>query len=222
MSLISGTIAKITEQDSGISGFHQVTPNNAEYHKYLNRLEDDDIVLSSGTEVKAGLVVEENPTETTTVNIDGDIEITKKEIVSQSWTRYWVQPNEYVVVQNQGGTFAFEAIEAAISGKIEEVSFDLAQIVRDHPGQWMGGFENRDGNVENGQVFGEEIEYDGDIGDAFLDSDKNQIGPRITFNGIDHKIRVGKSWFQVVNPADYTRKQHLEFLNGYMEQYIEN
>lgn len=78
MSLISGTIAKITGQDSEISGFHQVTPNNAEYHKYLNRVENDDIVLSSGTEIKTGLVVEETPTETTTVNVDGDIEITKK------------------------------------------------------------------------------------------------------------------------------------------------
>jgi hypothetical protein len=220
MALISGTVAKVTSQDGTIDGFHQATPSDASYHKYLNIKSSECYTLSTGAEVIGGIAVEENPKEKTTVSVDSDIQLQTEEVVRTSWTRYWLQPDEFVVVQNKGGTFAFDAIEDAIDGEVEEVEFDLAQIVRDYPGQWMGGFENRDGNVENGTVYGENIEYDGDIGDAFLDSDKNQIGPRITYDNIDHKVRVGPSFFQISKPADYTRKQHLEFLDGFMKHYI--
>jgi hypothetical protein len=218
MSFISGTIGTIGSQDGGISGLYDATPQDADLEKYLNVT--DEFHITGNKTVKTGFAVEEYYTEVETVEVNGDISISTEEVKQKTWTRYWLLPNEFVVVANKGGEFAFSLLESAIDGEIDKVSFDLAQIVRDHPGQWMGGFEDRQDNVENGTFFGEDIEYDGDLGQAFLDSDKNQIGPRIRYNNDDLKLRVGSTWFQVVSPGEYSRQQYLAFLDEIMMNYV--
>ncbi|WP_137291742.1 hypothetical protein [Natronorubrum halophilum] len=219
MGMISGTFATIENQNNDLPDTRELTDNNGDTYAYLNI--DDEFYVGDNTEVKTGLIVESKTDEVDDVEVNGsNITVTSREIEKKIWTRYWIFPQDYVVVQNKSGEFAFKILESITGGDIEKIEFDLAEIVRDHPGQWMGGFEERNDNVESGTLYGEEIEYDGDIGQAFLDSNKNQIGPRISYNNIDLKIRVGDSWFQVTSPGNYTRQQHLEFFNSYMADYI--
>ncbi|KZX47083.1 hypothetical protein AV929_01775 [Haloarcula sp. K1] len=116
--------------------------------------------------------------------------------------------------------FAFNLIEQALNGDLSEAEFELARIVSDHPGQWMGGFEERSDNVRNGILYGDDIEYDGDIGTAFRNSDKNMIGPDIDYGGQTLRLRMGSNWFQVLKPGDFTRKEYLNFLDQYLRKYL--
>lgn len=218
MPMMSGHIARIESSDDSISGFESVAPDDAEFQKYVNS--ERVFNLNTGKTVTEGLAVEEYPNETEVVDVDnGAISIGSTERVARKWTRYWLLGDDYVVVKNADGEFAFKLLESALSGEVEEISLDLAQIVRDHPGQWMGGFEDRSDNVRNGIYYGDNVEFDGDLGDAFLDSNKSMIGPDIDYGGDTLRLRIGEGWFQVLRPGSYTREDYLTFFDDYLSQY---
>lgn len=219
--MLSGHIASIESSNDDISEFQSVVPDTAEFEKYVNI--ENEFTLSTGSEVTQGFAVEEYPQEYEAVDVDGngngEISVGTKERVEKKWTRYWILEDEYVIVENAKGKFAFKLIEAALDGEVEGLSLNLAQIVRDHPGQWMGGFEERSDNVRNGILYGDSIEFDGDMGDAFLNSDKKMIGPDIDYGGEALRLRIGGGWFQILSPGDYTREEYLEFFDDYLSRY---
>lgn len=222
MPMISGRIASISGQENEIDGFHKSDDNgNDELNYYIEQT--DTFYINDSTEVKAGLAVNEYFQEVEDVDVDNDeIEVGRTEVKKRNWTRWWVAKDNFVVAQNKDGEFAFDLIEQATGGEVDKVEFDLPEIVRDYPGQWMGGIEDRQGNVENATFFGEDIEHDGDLGTAFQNSDKSQIGPRIPYDGEELKIRIGPSWYQVVKPANFPRQKYLAFLDEVLLEYDES
>jgi hypothetical protein len=151
---------------------------------------------------------------------DGNVDITKNRHSDWDWARIWVVPNEFIVVSKTSGTFPFDKLTEALDLKVRQAKFNLTEIVQDHPGHWMGGFEDREERVRSGTLYGDEIERDIDMGDAFISADKNQIGPIIDFGGREIKARVTADGFvQVVSPGDYQREKYLSFIGEILITY---
>ncbi|KOX91994.1 hypothetical protein AMS69_15725 [Haloarcula rubripromontorii] len=150
---------------------------------------------------------------------NSDVSIGEREETTWVWTEFWLSRDDFMIVKNSDGIFAFDLVERATGSDIDRVSFDLEDIVSDYSGQWMGSIENRPDNVQSATLYGDDIEDDGDMGDAFLNSSKNQIGPWINYNGQELKVRVGGDWFQVLKPGDYTREQYLKLYMNVLSAY---
>jgi hypothetical protein len=213
--MISGNIAIVEGQQSTYSGFEEDS-EGSELLACVNVT--DTLQINEGT-VKSGLAAEEFYAEEHGLKINGNISVEVQEVKQQRWTRYWLLDNNYVVVQNKEGRFAFDLLQRITGGNVEKVTFDIAAIIDDYPGQWMGSFGNRSNNVNSGTLYGEDIENDTDLGQAYRDSNKSTIGVRMGYNGDTLMLRVGESWFQIVSPGDYTRRQYLEFLENVMMNY---
>lgn len=97
----------------------------------------------------------------------------------------------------------------------------MDDIRTDFPGQWVGGFEQRSGQVESGLLYGSEIEDDTEMGDPFRQtSNKNVIGPKISYRGDSLKLKIGRDgWVQVVKPGTYQRESYLRFVEDVMMNY---
>ncbi|RLM47874.1 hypothetical protein DVK00_05055 [Haloarcula sp. Atlit-47R] len=85
----------------------------------------------------------------------------------------------------------------------------------------MGGFQDREDRVRSGTLYGDEIERDIDMGEAFLSSDKNQIGPNIEFDGTEVKVRITEDGLvQVVGPGNYEREKYLAFIDQMLYEFM--
>lgn len=159
------------------------------------------------------------------VETGGDIRIQREHKPEWEWTEFWVvkkdNPGNFAVVRNSDGTFGFELLADATGANIDQVQFDLEEIRRDFPGQWVGGFEERSGRVQSGLLYGDEIEDDVEMGDPFKKtSNKNVLGPKIDYRGQELKVKVGADgWVQIVSPGTYPRDAYLCFLRDVMLNY---
>lgn len=157
--------------------------------------------------------------------IDGDIQVTTQKRPEWKHTDFWAvkttDGSDFVVAENSGGVFAFDLLENITGLEFTKVRFQLDDIRSDFPGQWVGGFEKRSGQVESGLLYGNEIEDDTEMGDPFRQtSNKNVIGPKISYRGNDLKLKIGRDgWVQVVKPGTYQRESYLRFVEDVMMSY---
>jgi hypothetical protein len=169
-----------------------------------------------------GLIAAKRVQETKKVEIgeDNQIDIQPDRRKDWEWTRFWHIPDSFVVAQKVEGPFPFDKLSESANTEIRQAQFTLTRIVQDHPGQWMGGFQDREERVRSGTLYGEEIEDDREMGNAFINSDKNQIGPIIEFDGQEIKARVSKDGLvQVVSPGRYEREKYLRFIEEILLEY---
>jgi hypothetical protein len=214
--MISGNIAQIENQQETYSDFIEET-NGSDLRSCVNVT--NTLQTNIGT-VKAGIAAEEHYVDRRGLQINGDISIKLKEVKEERWTRYWIADNEYLVVQNKDGRFAYDLIHRITGADVNKISIDISEIIRDYPGQWMGSFGNRSSNVNSGTLYGDDIENDTDLGQAYRNSNKSTIGVKIGYNGDNLMLRIGESWFQIVSPGDYTRKEYLNFFEDVMRNYV--
>lgn len=151
---------------------------------------------------------------TVSITNDNEINIVPDRDSGWKWTRYWFVPGKFVVAENTtDDEFPFTQLTESTGVEITPANFRLSEIVEEYPGQWMGGFQDREERVRSGTLYGDEIEEDIDMGDAFLRSDKNQIGPTIEFGGTEVKVRITEEGLvQVVGPGNYEREKYLTFI----------
>jgi hypothetical protein len=151
---------------------------------------------------------------------DGTIDIYEERSKEWDWATVWVVPDEFVAVSRASNTFPFNKVSEALGTDVRRANFSLTRIVKDHPGHWMGGIQDREERVRAATLWGEEIERDIDMGEAFVSSDKNQIGPIIEYDGQDIKARVTSDGFvQVVSPGRYKREKYLAFIEDILMEY---
>lgn len=153
------------------------------------------------------------------------IDITEERKPVWNWTTLWVvqdaEPQDFVVVKNSDGIFAFDRLEDALSTELSQARFDLESIIDDFPGQWVGGFEERQARVQSGMLYGDDIERDSDMGRPFMNSPKSMIGPIVDYRGDRLKLKIGQDGFvQVVAPGDYSREAYLNFIEDVMLEYL--
>ena len=214
--MLSGNIANIDSQNETLSGFQDASiSDNADLRSYVEIRDDVDV---DGTTMKYGVVVDEYYTTEENVDVSNGIDVSEDEVKKRMWTSFWISPDNFVVVKNSNGTFAFEIIERAIDGEIEDARFDLGRIISQYPGQWMGTFDDRPDNINSGTLFGEDIERDPEIGDAYQNSDKNQIGVEIPYNGKNYMVRIGNQFVQLYGVND--RQEWLEFVDARMKRFF--
>ena len=162
------------------------------------------------------------------VDEDGVIKVQEKLTPVWKMTEFWIvqkqNPGNFIVARNSEGTFVFDLFSKATGTDIEQVKFDLDEIVSDFPGQWVGGFEERPGRVQSGLLYGDDIEDDIEMGDPFQRTrNKNVIGPKIDYRGQKLKVKVGADgWVQIVSPGSYPRDAYLDFIKDVMLNYRRN
>jgi len=215
--MLSGNIAKINSQSERLDGFTDASmSDDAELKSFVELRGEYDI---NGNSMQFGVAVDEYYDTVEDISVSDGIDIAEDEIKKRMWTSFWISDDDFIVVRNSNGTFAFDIIERAINGEVERGEFDLHDIINQYPGQWMGSFDDRPDNVNSGTLFGEDIEQDPDIGDVYETSDKNQIGVRIPYGGKDYTVRVGESFVQLYGIND--RQEWLEFVESRMLGFIQ-
>lgn len=155
-----------------------------------------------------------SPRKTVSITDGNQINIVSNRDAGWNWTDFWLVPDKFVVTEKTADDkFPFSQLTDSTGVEITRASFRLSDIVEEYPGQWMGGFQDREERVRSGTLYGEEIEEDIDMGEAFLRSDKNQIGPKIEFDGTEVKVRITEDGLvQVVGPGNYGREKYLTFI----------
>lgn len=163
-----------------------------------------------------GKIASQSVSDRKTVNITdrNQISIVPDRQSAWKWTRYWLVPGKFVVAESTSDDgFPFDKLTESTGVQINRARFNLSEIVEEYPGQWMGGFQDREEQVRSGTLYGDEIERDIDMGEAFLRSDKSQIGPKIEYGGTEVKVRITEDGLvQVVGPGNYEREKYLTFI----------
>lgn len=182
---------------------------------YIN-IEEELRDIANNTTAIHGKIASEGVSNQKTVEItDGDqINVITDRKPGWNWTDFWLVPGEFIVAEStEDDGFPFTELTQATDIQINRARFKLSEIVEEYPGQWMGGFQDREEQVRSGTLYGDEIERDIDMGEAFLRSDKNQIGPSIEFDGTEVKVRITEDGLvQVVGPGNFEREKHLSFI----------
>lgn len=179
--------------------------------------------VANDTTAIHGKIASQSVANRKTVSItDGDrINIVPDRQSGWNWTRYWLVPGKFVVAESTSDDgFPFNKLTESTGVEINCARFRLSEIVEEYPGQWMGGFKDREERVRTGTLYGKEIEEDIDMGDAFLRSDKSQIGPTIEFDGTEVKVRISEDGLvQVVGPGEYEREKYLTFIEEMLFEF---
>lgn len=221
MTFTSGRIAVIEGQSEELSDYQDTFQSNGRELEALVSVDQDIVDLKDSVVARTGLAAQQQLEESDDVQLqNGDIDIGRTQDIEWVWTNYWVVPDEFIVVGSTKGEFAFELLEEVLDAKIKRVNFNLSEIIDDYPGQWMGSFEERADNVQRGTLYGDRIEDDPDMGNAFLESSKRQIGPWINYGDESLKVRIGREgWAQVVSPGTYNREKYLGLVRDILLDY---
>lgn len=214
--MISGNIAFVDNQQTNFSGFVEKS-KGSDLQSFINVT--DTLDTNVGT-VKTGIAAEEYYVDQRNLQINGNISIKTEEVKQERWTRYWLADNNYLVVQNKEGRFAYDLVHRITGADVNKIDINIPRIIRDYPGQWMGSFGNRSSNVNSGTLYGDDIENDTELGQAYRNSNKSTIGVKMGYNGDNLMLRIGESWFQIVSPGGYTRKDYLEFFEDVLRNYV--
>jgi len=220
MGFTSGVVATVSDDFGTVEDDHITEEMGEDELECYIEIQEENQDLSGDVVSQEGLIAARRVVEEEQVQIDGgDIEVSKERFTKWDWSRFWVVPNEFIVAASVSDSFPFDKLTESLGIPVQQAKFNLSNIVSDHPGHWMGGFEDRDERVRAGTLWGDEIERDIDMGEAFVSSDKNQIGPIIEFDGTEVRARVTKDGFvQVVSP-DYNMEKYLAFLEDMLIDY---
>lgn len=221
MTFTSGVVALVPADFGTISDTHISEEEGEDNTECYVDIKDEKVSLDGTVLFQEGLIAAKRTLTEKQVLIDsGSVDVTEKRQSDWDWARIWSVPDKFIMVSRSSGTFPFDKLSEAINLDVRRARFNLTEIVQDHPGHWMGGFEDRKERVRSGTLYGDEIERDIDMGDAFISADKNQIGPIIEFDGREIKTRVTADGFvQVVSPGDYQREKFLSFVEEILITY---
>lgn len=221
MTFTSGVVALVVDDFGKLEDTHISEEEGEDNLECYIDIKEEKTSLSGEILYQEGLVAAKRILAEKEVLIeDGTVDITENRQSSWDWARIWAVPDEFIVVSRASGTFPFDKLSESIGIPVRRATFNLTEIVQDHPGHWMGGFEDREERVRSGTLYGDEIERDIDMGDAFISADKNQIGPIIDFGGREIKARVTADGFvQIVSPGDYKREKFLSFIEEILITY---
>lgn len=214
MTFTSGVVALVPSDFGRLEDTHIPEEEGEDNLECYIDIKEEKTTLDGEVLYQEGIVAAKRILNEKEVSIDdGTVEIIENRKSNWDWARIWVVPDEFILVSRASGTFPFDKLSESIGVAVRRAKFNLTEIVQDHPGHWMGGFEDREERVRSGTLYGDEIERDIDMGDAFISADKNQIGPIIEFEGREIKARVTVDGFvQVVSPGDYRREKFLSFI----------
>lgn len=222
MSWVSGTVGLIEDKFNKLSDDHVTVPlGEKELDRYID-VKEETMNLSGGVLAQSGLIAGQGMLSKETVNVrsSGSVSIGSTRELGWIWSKFWVVPGRFVVIENTKNDLAFDVISESKDIDVSNARFNMSKIISDFPGQWMGGFQDRPDRVRAGTLFGEEIEEDVEMGDAFLRADKNQIGPKIEYQGEEVKVRITKDGLvQVVSPGNWRREKYLSLIDDVILDY---
>lgn len=227
MSFMSGYIGIIEGEIGEVSDYHDSWEESGhELNAHIN-FSQEMTDLEGDSIARYGRAAEEELKDTDIPDVSSEEGIRVERRKRPEWviTKFWVveggENENFAVVKNAEGRFAFNLLEACSDAEISPVRFDLEEILSDFPGQWVGGFKKRDGRVQSGMLYGDEIEDDIEMGDPYRNTtNKSLIGPKIRYRGVELKVKVGwDGLVQIVSPGSYPREAYLQFVRDIMLNY---
>lgn len=120
-----------------------------------------------------------------------DIAITTEK--QTKWANVFVTP-KYLVVDNKiNRTFVKDVINKGLklpANTVHYLRLDTAKMAQDYKNHWTRCFEDRNGRVQRGTVYGDGVEQDPVFGRELLDSTTKAVGLITQFFGRQTKVRV--------------------------------
>ncbi|WP_117368946.1 hypothetical protein [Natrarchaeobaculum sulfurireducens] len=134
-------------------------------------------------------------------------------------------PDEFALVENSKGTFAFDIIEGNSNCTIDRIKINLEHLLDDlseNSSQWQVGFTDRGGNAENGVLYGEDVLDDQSTLDLISDSKINQLGVSdLKHQGMTMKFTITRSgYIQVYQPGNINEEEFLKFIGERIQPYF--
>ena len=198
-----GLITKKIEQWSQLDNYKYKWNEDGKTLKSFIKLDPVELLLKDGVKLISGTLFYEYINDTKRiVSEDGKYKVVDKSgIIDTHWTKFWFSEKSFIIIEKgNNGRRILEIISEALfemSDSIKPVEFDIDRIARDYPSHWLGGFYDREGHINTGTLYGEDIIVDEEMGDAYAHTKhKNQVGI-ITdyFDGVETKIKVTRSGY---------------------------
>lgn len=107
------------------------------------------------------------------------------------WGRFWVTKHSVAAAQRfDTADFTFRVLGKALGIEIHVLTIDVQKMAKDTKGHWLGAITGRRGHVQSATLYGDDIEDDSDMGQAYVSSQKSQIGFWTDYFGGRTKVKA--------------------------------
>lgn len=196
---------------------------------YFIQLDPIEFNLDDGTQLRQGNIFHEYLKETRRIIREGNrFRIREpEEIIDTHWSKFWIADIGYIIVNKPySQKKAFETISQAMTGEIgniEKINFNMDAVFHNyHTSQWVGGFQDREGNIQRGSFWGENIAEDDEMGEAYRRTrHKNQVGFITDYFEAGVKVKLTTAgYIQIWTDLSENPDSVFEFIRDDLAQYI--
>ncbi len=152
-------------------------------------------------------------------NDDGQLTITREPHQTRAIIQMFITPR-LILVDNRDNRVSLRQIIAnGLGVRYDELPFtriDLPRMSRDYPEQWVRQFIDREGRIQRGSVYGDDVMRDAVFGNDLRRTPAKSIGSITRFFGAETPFRVTRDGVVLVlaNPSvtDFLRFIESEIL----------
>jgi len=205
--------------DGDFTALDSVTETVVEDDHELERCLEIDRVFSlpSGEMAFEGRAAAETLEERAETAIDdGEIQVHEQPETRTRYTEFVGVPDEFVVVDNSRGIFAFDLIATQTDTAIDRATVDLDSFfgTRGSARPWKAGFYGTNGNSVSGVFHGEDLRETHDLDSLLTDSSLNQVGLQYGYDGAEVKMTAARSGYvEVYRPTAFDSAAYLSYLD---------
>jgi hypothetical protein len=160
-----------------------------------------------------------------TASIEGDdIAVDETTETVTEFVSFCGVPGEFVVVENGGGTFAFDLVGQDTGTDIARATLDLDGFydAHDPTAVWKTGFFGGGEAATNGVFHGDDLRETHDLDGLLADARLNQLGLGYRRDGDDVKMWASRSGYvQVYRPSEYDTGDYLAYLASEVVPHVE-
>ena len=156
---------------------------------------------------------------------EGVWEVTEGEpTVDLRYGYFWITEGSIIIVdRSENKEFVFRVVSEALGGgenSVRPVRIDIQRIASDYYGHWLGSIVDREGNMQSGTFYGENLEDDDVIGREYIRCNKRQIGIVTDYFGAPVKVRITRDG-TVMIMANIARENYVQFIKDNILPYVQ-
>lgn len=177
---------------------------------------NQDVLRVNDQTVRTALAIDEYITNPLNLKkrSDDTYSLVPKTQVATRWAYIHITPTHIIVDRKNNRDFVREIIHNGLKLKQEEPEFlvlDTKKIAANNKNQWVRGFAERKGRINEGIVYGDGVEQDAVFGDELKNSKVNSVGITTPFFGNPTKVRVSSNGVVSVL-GNHTYEKFIEYI----------
>lgn len=180
-------------------------------------------INSDNMEIQRGRAAVQELSDEETVEIrDGQISVTNRTKPVTRYTEFLLVPGEFMVVENGGGTFAFDLVGSQVGTQISRAEINLQEFwdATDGVSPWKAGFYAHQGQAETGVVYGDDVLKDSDFGGGIDDAQLNQLG--LDYSPEDDAVKMSvteSGYIEIYQPDNYDEIDFVRYISSQILPY---